>query len=438
MSESILPERLRNQQQQQKRRLPNKMRQLSLGVFTLAVIGLVAFGAYYFFFPKKEHFVLNFYTYAKVGMQDFLETLSAKGTVKPEKVSVITPKVGGTIEEIYVQEGQDVRAGDPLLRLYSADIVAEKNAAETELSEAKAQLAQQLITNERELDNQRLNVTAAKQKLADAESNLELQKVLYDYGAIPRVELGKAEQAVETARLQVTQSEWELELMTRKQDAQIAAINKNISIAEEKVAKAQEKIDNFLVTAEFDGRILSLKIPNNRVVTAHQELGQLADLTKQVVELQVPPGQTERFGVGSQVTISVGQSEYLGEVTYIAPQATQASDGSASVMVRVDFLEEVSNLRPNSSVTANIHLHLHKDSLYLPRGAYLTSGGQLFVYVIEGNKATKREVQLGLFQGNSVQVLRGLELGEEVIISTYDAFRHLDEIQILPEGGHAL
>ena len=437
MSESILPERLRKQQQQ-KRRLPNKMRQLSLGVFTLAVIGLVAFGAYYFFFPKKEHFVLNFYTYAKVGMQDFLETLSAKGTVKPEKVSVITPKVGGTIEEIYVQEGQDVRAGDPLLRLYSADIVAEKNAAETELSEAKAQLAQQLITNERELDNQRLNVTAAKQKLADAESNLELQKVLYDYGAIPRVELEKAEQAVETARLQVTQSEWELELMTRKQDAQIAAINKNISIAEEKVAKAQEKIDNFLVTAEFDGRILSLKIPNNRVVTAHQELGQLADLTKQVVELQVPPGQTERFGVGSQVTISVGQSEYLGEVTYIAPQATQASDGSASVMVRVDFLEEVSNLRPNSSVTANIHLHLHKDSLYLPRGAYLTSGGQLFVYVIEGNKATKREVQLGLFQGNSVQVLRGLELGEEVIISTYDAFRHLDEIQILPEGGHAL
>lgn len=437
MSESILPERLRKQQQQ-KRRLPNKMRQLSLGVFTLAVIGLVAFGAYYFFFPKKEHFVLNFYTYAKVGMQDFLETLSAKGTVKPEKVSVITPKVGGTIEEIYVQEGQDVRAGDPLLRLYSADIVAEKNAAETELSEAKAQLAQQLITNERELDKQRLNVTAAKQKLADAESNLELQKVLYDYGAIPRVELDKAEQAVETARLQVTQSEWELELMTRKQDAQIAAINKNISIAEEKVAKAQEKIDNFLVTAEFDGRILSLKIPNNRVVTAHQELGQLADLTKQVVELQVPPGQTERFGVGSQVTISVGQSEYLGEVTYIAPQATQASDGSASVMVRVDFLEEVSNLRPNSSVTANIHLHLHKDSLYLPRGAYLTSGGQLFVYVIEGNKATKREVQLGLFQGNSVQVLRGLELGEEVIISTYDAFRHLDEIQILPEGGHAL
>lgn len=87
---------------------------------------------------------------------------------------------------------------------------------------------------------------------------------------------------------------------------------------------------------------------------------------------------------------------------------------------------------------AHIHLQLQKDSLYLPRGAYLTSGQQLFVYVIDGNKAQKREVQFGLLDGNAVQILRGLELGERVIISSYDAFRHLDEIEILPEGGHAL
>lgn len=67
----------------------------------------------------------------------------------------------------------------------------------------------------------------------------------------------------------------------------------------------------------------------------------------------------------------------------------------------------------------------------------MTSGQQLFVYVIEGSTAKKRDVQFGLFQGNAVQILRGLELGEKVI-SSYDAFRHLDEIKILSEGGHAL
>lgn len=435
MSESILPERLRNQQQ--KRKTPGKMRQLSLALFTIAAIALIAYGAYYFFMPKQESFVLNFYTYASVGMQDFLETLTVKGTVIPEKVAIITPKVGGTIEEVYVQEGQDVVAGQPLLRLYSADIVNEKNLAETELSEAKAKLAETGMIHEREQETGRLKVLEAKEKLAAAEKDLELQKLLYEYGTIPRVELERAEQAVEAAKRLVTQSESELELLVRKHEADLAAIAKTIAINEEKVAKAQEKIDSFLVTAEFDGRILSLKLPNNRVVTAHQELGELADLTRQVVELQVSPGQTERFGVGTPVTVSLGQAEYSGEVSYIAPQAKQGTDGP-TVLVRVDFLEEVPQLRPNSSVTVNIHLHVHKDSLYLPRGAYLTSGQQLFVYVLDGHRALKREVQFGLLQGNSVQILRGLELGERVIISSYDAFRHLDEIQILPEGGHAL
>ena len=435
MRDSILPERLRNQQQ--KRKAPGRMRQLSLTVFTLAAIGVIAFGAYYFFFPKQEQFVLNFYTYAAVDMQDFLETLTVKGTVVPEQVAVITPRVGGTIEEVFVQEGQDVAAGDPLLRLYSAEIVSEKNAAETELSEARAKLAEMGIFQEKEQETERLKVLEAKEKLAAAERDLELQKTLYEYGSIPRVELERAEQAVEAAKRLVTQSEWELELLLRKHEADLAAITKSIAISEEKLAKAQENTDNFLVRAAFDGRILSLKLPNNRVVTAHQELGELADLRRQVVQLQVPPGQAQRFGVGSAVTVSLGQTSYAGEVTYIAPQAQQGNDGP-TVLVRVDFLEEVPQLRPNSSVTADIHLHLHKDSLYLPRGAYLTSGQQLFVYVIEGNRAKKREVQFGLLQGNSVQILRGLELGEQVIISTYDAFRHLDEIQILPEGGHAL
>ena len=435
MSEPIVPERFRKQQN--KRRAQGGRRQLSLILFTAAVIGLIAFGAYYFFIPKQESFVLNFYTYAPVGVQDFLETLTAKGTIIPEKVVVIAPKVAGTIEEVFVQEGQDVEAGAPLFCLYSAEVVSEKNSAETELSEAEAELAQKKVVHERELEAERLKVLEAKEQLTEAEENLELQKVLYDYGSIPRVELERAEQAVETAKRRITQSEWELELLLARHEAERAAILKKIAISEEKLAKAQEKMDGFLVTAEFAGRILSLKLPNNRTVTAHQELGELADLQRQVVELQVPPGQTERFGLGTPVTVSWGQSSYEGKVTYIAPQAKQGNDGP-TVLVRVDFLEEVPHLRPNSSVTADIHLHLHEDSLYLPRGAYLTSGQQLFVYVIEGSKAVKRNVQFGLLQGNAVQMLGGLEEGEEVIISTYDAFRHLEEVQILPEGGQRL
>ena len=435
MNEPIVPERLRNEQK--KRRSSSAKKQLSLITFTIIAIVFIAYGAYYFFIPKQESFVLNFYTYATVGTQDFLETLAVKGTIIPKKVVVIEPKVAGTIEEIFVQEGQDVKEGEPLLRLYSEEVVSEKNAVETELGEANAKLAQLGIDQQLEMEAERAKVLDAREELNQAEDHLELQRILYDYGSVPRVELEKAEQNVETAKRRIAQSQRELELLTRKHEADKAAVVKTIAINEEKLFKVQEKIDNFVVKASFSGRILSLKIPNNRIVTAHLDLGELADLTSQVVEVQVAPGQTERFGLGTSVGISLGQTEYLGEVSYIAPQAKQGTDGS-TVLVRVDFLDEVSHLRPNSAVTANIHLQLHKNGLFLPRGAYLTSGQQLFVYVIDGKTAAKRDVQFGLLQGNTVQVLRGVELGEQVIISSYDAFRHLDEIEILPEGGHAL
>lgn len=435
MNEPIVPERLRKQQKKHKQSSANK--QLSLIIFTIITIGLIAYGAYYFFMPKQDNFILNFYTYASVGTQDFLETLQVRGTIIPKQIVVLEPKIAGTIEEILIQEGQDVVEGQPLMRLYSAEAVAERNAAETELAEARTKLAQLGIDQELEMEAERVKVLDAKEQLRQAESDLELQEILFGYGSIPRVDLEKAEQNVEAAKRRIVQSERELELLTRKHEADQAALGKTIAMAEEKLAKAQEKIDNFVITAGYTGRILSLKIPANRIVTAHQELGELADLSSQVVELQVSPGQTERFGIGTEVDITLGQTTYNGEVSYIAPQAKQGTDGS-TVLVRVDFLGEVSHLRPNSQVTANIHLQLHEDSLFLPRGAYLTSGQQLFVYVIDGDRARKRDVQFGLLQGNAVQIVRGLELGEQVIISSYDAFRHLDEIQILPEGGHEL
>ena len=435
MHESIVPERLKDKQK--KRKQQGSSKQLGLIVFTLVAIGLIAYGAYYFFIPKQEAFQLDFYTYAQVGTCDFLETLAAKGTIIPKKVVTIEPKIGAMVEEVLVQEGQDVVEGDPLIRLYSQEVISEKNNAETELGEAKAKLAQLGMDQELEMANERVKVLDAREQLEQAQSNLELQKVLFGYGSIPRIELEKAEQALETAKRRVDQSERELELLARKHEADRATLEKTLAISQEKVDKALEKIENFIIRAPFSGRILSLKIPNNRVVTAHQELGELADLTEQVVELLVAPGQTERFGLGTGVSISLGQTEYAGEVSYIAPQAKQGTDG-ATVLVRVDFLEEVSHLRPNSAVTANIHLQWHHNSLFLPRGAYLTSGQQLFVYVIDGKTAKQREVQFGLLQGNAVQIVRGLELGEQVIISSYDAFRHLEEIQILPEGGHAL
>ncbi len=81
---------------------------------------------------------------------------------------------------------------------------------------------------------------------------------------------------------------------------------------------------------------------------------------------------------------------------------------------------------------------MYQDSLCLPRAPYLTSGQQLFVYRIENDSAIRTDVQFGMLQGNYIQVLSGLKAGDLVITSSYDQYRHLEEIKIMPEGGRKL
>lgn len=187
-------------------------------------------GLIIFFLPKQEKFVLDFYTYAAVDSRDFLETLTVKGTVLPKQVEIIAPKIGGTIEEILVAEGDDVqRGGDPLFRLYSAEAVAEKKClrngvgrspGETGPARDRSRIGAGRGTGKKNIQ--------AREELAAAEENVKLQRILFDYGSIPKVDLDKAEQNLETARRRVAQSERELELLTRRHVADRAAAEKRL------------------------------------------------------------------------------------------------------------------------------------------------------------------------------------------------------------------
>jgi HlyD family secretion protein len=433
VDEPIIPEHVRRRQN--RLRSSFRGRQLSLIAFTLAAIAGLVYAAYYFFFPKEEQFVLGFYTYAQVETADFLETLSSRGVVIPRAAYPLESEIAGHIAEVFVEEGQYVQAGDPILRLSSEVLLEAHREAENKLMAAERALEELEIKHAMELESQALKVQDAQAQVDAASKGLALDEELYGLGAIAKVELEKAEQDLEAAKRQLRQSEHQLELLKRTQEAERASTTKAVEDAKADLAKASEQLAKLVVYAPISGRVLSLSIPVSHRLSERQQFGEIADPADQMVELEVSPNHTELFAVGSEVEIRVGQQTYAGQVAYVAPQARQGPDG-AVVTVRVDFLEDASGLLPNTGVNVDIRLRLHKDSPALPRGPYLTSGQQLFVYVIEGERAVRREVQFGLLQGSIIQVLRGLDVGERVITSSYDAFRHLEEITILPEGGH--
>lgn len=420
-----------------KKRKQTKSKQFGLTLFTLVLMSLIIFGAYKFFFPAEEEFVLDFYTYAIVDTRDFLEALSASGTVKPELLLAIKPEVDATIIEVFAIEGQDVQQGDPLIRLHSDIIVEQHEKITINLAQAKQQLIETIEEHKFKLSEIEQEVEDTKALVNDKAENLELQILLYEFGTIARVDLEKAEKDLLDAQRSLLLAERKLQTTLKNQENELEKANELVRTTEEELAMINQQLEHFLVTAPISGRILEFDATINEDATKSKSLGQIADLNTQFVEINITAAQAERFQLGSVAHIVTGQSTYAGEVSYISAQARESSDGSM-VTVRIAFNEPVKNLRPYSSVTANIHLGIYKNSLFLPRGAYLTSGQQLFVYKVDGDRAVQQDVQFGLLQGNYIQIFSGLAIGDKVITSSYDQYRHLEEIKILPEGGRKI
>lgn len=417
-----------------KPRKRNRARNLGLYLFTLAVMAGIAYAAYSYFVPEDEKFVLNFYTYADVGTLDFIDRITTGGTITPRTVLEVKAPAAAAVVEVLAPEGSDVSAGDPLLRLYSQKLYDAHAKALIDLEAARQALAQLLDDQAYELATVKEKITKAEQDLQAKQVHYELQATLYEYGVIAKVELDKAAQDVTAAQQALRVAERDLATTQRTQGGARKQAEQAVADAEAELESLAEKIASLVVTAPISGRILTMNAKINGEVQEGSVLVTIADLSTQFVKTQVNVAQAERFMVGSPAEIAVGQNRFPAVVSYISPQAQQTQDGSM-VDVHLQLETDPSLFRPYSSVTSNIHLGIYRNSLSLPRGAYLTSGQQLFVYVIEGSKAVRRDVRFGLIEGNNIQVLSGLALGDRVITSSYDQFRHLDEIEILPEGG---
>jgi len=417
-----------------KPRKRNRARNLGLYLFTLAVMAGIAYAAYSYFVPEDEKFVLNFYTYADVGTMDFIDRITTGGTITPRTVLEVKAPAAAAVVEVLAPEGSDVSAGDPLLRLYSQKLYDAHAKALIDLEAARQALAQLLDDQAYELATVKEKITKAEQDLQAKQVHYELQATLYEYGVIAKVELDKAAQDVTAAQQALRAAERDLATTQRTQGGARKQAEQAVADAEAELESLAEKIASLVVTAPISGRILTMNAKINGEVQEGSVLVTIADLSTQFVKTQVNVAQAERFMVGSPAEIAVGQNRFPAVVSYISPQAQQTQDGSM-VDVHLQLETDPSLFRPYSSVTSNIHLGIYRNSLSLPRGAYLTSGQQLFVYVIEGSKAVRRDVRFGLIEGNNIQVLSGLALGDRVITSSYDQFRHLDEIEILPEGG---
>jgi HlyD family secretion protein len=341
----------------------------------------------------------------------------------------------GTLASLGVAVGARVKAGQALARLSSKSL--EDQLAQSQATLEKTRRDLEKLTLEHDYDT----AAAARARpglqraVDDAVKDTADERALVAANAAPARDLKTAQDREDAAREALAKADADgahaaavYQLSRRNMEADIALLAAA-------AGRLQEAIDDLTVRAPFDGTIMEVNAQLGAFISQYQKLFHLADTAHPQVVLDVPEDSVPGLAAGQQVTVINGAGRFSGTIERIGLEAQVGSSGSsATVPVYVTPAAVPGGVLPGSSATGEITLGTKKGALVLPRGPYLSSGNERWVYRISGGEAVRTEVSYGIIQADEVEVVAGLQAGDRIVTSGYQDYIDRERVRLRPEG----
>lgn len=345
----------------------------------------------------------------------FVRQVRGPGTLVPETIRFISAANAGRVDEVLVEAGTAVEADTVLVELTNPEVEQSALDAELRLREAEAvqsdleaRLASQLLDQEARAFAAEAEYEAAKlQADADAQLNAE--------GLIPEINL-KRSRLQESQRAKSAEIERQrLEKMAEQAEAQLASGRAQVEQLRTLHALRRRQLEDLKVKAGLAGVLQVMDLEVGQRVAPGDVLARIAQPLPLKAELRIPETQARDVAIGQEAVIDTRNGVAPGVVTRIDPAVQQ---GYVLVDVRPTG-ELPRGARPDLSVDGTIEIERVEDVLYVDRPAYgqADSTIQLFKLIDGGERAVRTEVRIGRTSVNTVEVIGGLEEGDEVILS---------------------
>ena len=345
----------------------------------------------------------------------FLRQVRGPGTLVPEDVRWISAPVEGRVERIPALPGVEVQAdtillemSDPQIQQNALEAEAQLKGAQADYDDLKAQLENQLL-------NQQAQVTEAESQSEQANLQEEADEKLAKDGLIPALNLKlsrlRAAQLTKQARIEkerVAQSR-------RSADAQLVAQRARVSQMMAMYDLRRRQVESLTVRAGIAGQLQELPVQVGQAVTPGTVLARVARPEKLKAELRIPEVAAKDVKVGQKASIDTRPVPIEGIVWRVAPSS---QDGSVIVDVRLQG-SLPPGARPNLSVDGTIEIERVENVLYVGRPAVSQPNSkiELFKLTNGGKEAERVQVELGRTSVSTVEIVRGLKVGDEVILS---------------------
>ena len=354
-------------------------------------------------------------------------SVTASGEVHPAFEEIINSPISSRIVEVYCHSGDSVDVGTPLLRL---DLTSTENEYKKLLDEKEIrrhQLEQLKLNNKTSLSSLEMNIKINAMELNRLEAELNNERYLDSIGSGTADKVRQAEMAVQTARLRLEQQREQL-----KNDREIKA--SNVRVQELEFAIFTKKLEEMKRTFD-DARILSprkavLTYINEQIgaqVGSGSQIAIISDLGPYIIKAQISDAMSEYVSPGKKCLVKIGTEKLEGRIGNVAPKSL---NGSIQFEVRL-INDNHKRLRPGVRTDVYIMNSIHDDVLRIRNAAYYVGAGTYNLFVRnEQNELIRRKVRLGDSNFDHVEVVEGLQEGEQVVISDVSTFAHKEKIKL--------
>jgi HlyD family secretion protein len=354
------------------------------------------------------------------------DTVSAAGVVVPVHEEVVVAPARTRIARVLVKPGQVVRKGELLLELDAASI-------RLAIDNLEEQIAQQDIRVQSlalELAQKQRDLTAEIELLA---LDLEAAKVKQDryarllkLGAVSASDVNAVEVEVKRKQIELKQKRESVAGSRASTQNDVAGARLQAQVLRKALAQQQELLAQAQVRAPFAGMATWLVTELGASVEAGQQVAKVSELHNFRVEATVSDFYARYLEAGQPVRVSYSGQSMAGRVQTVLPEI---KDGTVTLVVA---LQDPANalLRNRLRVDASIVTAQKADALIADTGPAFNGKGMQELFLVEGSRARRVPVELGLGDGQSVEIRSGLKAGDRLIASDMSRYRDLESIRI--------
>lgn len=392
----------------------------------VAIVALIAASYYFTSGKSKLNQDTDRLTISEIKKGPYKDNIPVNGVVLPLTSIYLDATEGGRVEEKYVEDGAQMKKGEPILRMSNTDLMMTMMSSQNNVYNTLTQMQINQNAASQNTVNKRTSMADVESQYNEAERIYTLDKKLYAEKAIGMQEFKQAENNYNYFRQKKLLTEQILSQDSISRAQQAAQDKRSYQGSQQALSIMEKKVGDLIVRAPVDGQLTSLDAEIGENKNKGQRLGQIDVLSGFKVRVNVDEHYLSRIFVGQTGDFTFANKSYKLKIKKVFTQVL-----NNTFQVDMEFVGEVpQGIRRGQTLQIVLALSDETTAILLPKGGFYqqTGGNWIFKVSEDGKTATRVDIQLGRQSIDYYEVLGGLNPGDKVITSSYENYGNIQEL----------